>query len=648
MQKNLFLFFHINILYSSIKIKDRTKVIKKCYWPILEVAEKKDIHLGIEISGHCLEVINQLDKQWINKFKFLIKKKKISLIGSGYCQIIGPLVPYKLNMYNYKIGNEVVKRILNTKAKTALINEHCFSKSLIDILKKNSFKTMIMEWENSKINNGHLSERLKYQTNLAGDSKDKIKIIWNSSLNFQNFQKFVYGNLTDKSYLSFLKKNKIKQNEFIVLYGSDAEVFNFRPRKTSHNYKANYSNEWKKISQFLENLKTQYKFLSLEDLQKKNFLSKKLIKELTNAETPCTTKKQGKYNITRWALTGNNDYKINTECFKIFKSLEKNKVKDFANWKKLCLLWSSDFRTYIEKKRWQKINKEIHNFSKKFKPLKFKNKEIKNSKKKYSYSVNYENNNLILNYKNIKLGFNLIKGLALSFFYDYSISKKKIICTIDQGFYYNQNLNVDFFTGHFIAETLNRKKITDISSRVLKPSIKLNKDNLIIEQKFLNTKVISSKKWVLNLRNKSLSLEYDFKNLNICETLRHSIITLNPDCFNKSNLMFATNNGGNKLESFKVDKNKIIDHAKRVSNIVSATCCQGMTEGKFTLGDENKRIDIQIDNSQNALIPMLQYYPDRSSYFLRLLFSSKEQDDTSINNEKNTIKTKINIKINKV
>ena len=646
MKKNLFLFFHINITFSSIKVKDRSVVIKKCYWPILNIAEKKDIFLGLEINGRTLELISQLDKKWIEKLKILIKKNKISLIGSGYCQIIGPLVPYKVNMYNYKIGNEILKKILNVRTQTVLVNEHCFSKSLIDIFKSNKFNTMIMEWENSKYGNKNFSEKLKFKTAFAKGFKNKIKVIWNSSLYFQNFQKFVYGNTTEKNYLNFINKNNINSKEFTILYGSDTEIFNFRPRKTSHNPKTSYLNEWKKIESFLETLKKNYNFLSISEIKKKKFSNNKLIKNLTSTQIPCTTKKQEKYNITRWALTGNNDYKINTECFKIYKFLNEKKIKDINQWKKLCYFWSSDFRTHIEKNRWIEVNNEISKYLKKIKGSSnyfVKKNKIHNSKK-YYYEILSENNNLIINYKNIKIGFNLIKGLTLDYYYDYQISDRKIIGSLDQGFYFNQNLNVDYFSGHFVSETLNKKKITDVSKIVLKPSIKLFGDNLEISQNFKNSKIIVKKKWSLNLQNKTLSLEYIFKNLNICETLRHSIITINPKCFNKSDLFFSTHNGGNKIETFKINKNQTIDHAKRISHMVSAATCQGMTEGKFIIGDNKKKILINTDNSENAVIPMIQYYPDKYSFFYRLLFSSKEHDDTSINKQKNTIKTKISIK----
>ena len=42
-------------MYSSIEIKDRTKVVDKCYWPLLKLEEANEIPIGIELSGYTLE-----------------------------------------------------------------------------------------------------------------------------------------------------------------------------------------------------------------------------------------------------------------------------------------------------------------------------------------------------------------------------------------------------------------------------------------------------------------------------------------------------------------------------------------------------------------------------------------------------------------
>ena len=643
-KKNLFLFFHLNMFFSSIKESDRLSVIKKCYWPILEIAEKNNIKIGLEISGQSLEVIKKLDIKWIKKIKSLIKRKLIFIMGSGYSQMIGPLVPYKLNNYNYKIGNEVYKKILNIKPNTLLINEHSFSKSLIDIIKKNHYNSIVMEWENSITNSKLLNENLKFQTVNIKGYKYKLRTIWNSSLNFQKFQKYIYDKISLDNYLNFIKKLRINKNQFFVLYGSDAEVFNFRPKKTDHNKVLNLkdNNEWKKIENLLILLKKKHDFLSLDEILKNRYFNKKTIDSPTNAKFPCTTKKQPKYNITRWALTGINDFKINTNCFKIYDYLIKNKIKKINDWKKLCYFWSSDFRTHIDKKRWINLNNDFLNYNKKID--KKTDKKIINLSKKNHYIIEKQDKILVIKHDDYKFGLNLEHGLSLEYYYNYSLSDKALIGMLEQGFYKNKNFNADFYSGHLISEFLNKKNITDLSQKIQKPKINKNNNLLEISFNFKIMKTLVKKKWIFNFLDKKLSLEYIFSNIyNLSENLRHSLITLNPNNFQKNSLFFSTHNGGNKLEKFNFKANEEIDHLKRVSHITSSTTCQGMTEGIFEIGDKNKKIVIEIENKKNALIPFIQYFPIKNSYFYRLIFSSKEHDETSLIKENYKFNTRINI-----
>ena len=643
-KKKIFIFFHLNIFTSSIKEVDRLYVIKNCYWPILDVAERNNLKIGIEISGITLEIIQKLDNRWIKRLKKLIKNGLISIIGSGYSQIIGPLVPYKLNDFNYGIGNDIYKKILNTKPKTLLINEHAFSKSLIDIIKKNNYTSIIMEWENSVANSKMLNEKLKFNTINIQGNKHSLRTIWNSSLNFQKFQKYIYDKISIDIYFKFIKNLKMNNNQFFVLYGSDAEVFDFRPRKTDHNklYNLKDKNEWNKIENLLILLKKDHDFLSLEEILENKYYCKKIINSPTNAKFPCTVKKQPKYNLIRWALSGINDFKINTYCFKIYDYFLKNKIEKFKYWKTLCYFWSSDFRTHIDNKRWNKFNKELLNYSLKTEK-KFKKRD-KNLIDYKNYNITRKDKTLIIIDNNYKFGLNLENGLSLDYYYNYSLSKKALIGTLEQGFYKNKNFNVDFYSGHFVSEFFNKKKLTDLSNKIYKPKI-IKRNNLLeISANFKIIDTLIKKKWIYNFNNKILSLEYDFKNLyHLSENIRHSSITLNPNNFEKKNLFFSTHNGGDKLERFNIKSNEEIDHLKRVSHITSSTTCQGMTEGIFEIGDENKKIILEIEKKENALIPFVQYFPIKNSYFYRIIFSSKEHDETSLFNENYRFNTRINI-----
>ena len=62
-------------MYSSIQIEDHAEVIKHCYHPLLDLAEK-GVPIGIEISGLSLELIAELDNRWIDRFRLLLKEKR--------------------------------------------------------------------------------------------------------------------------------------------------------------------------------------------------------------------------------------------------------------------------------------------------------------------------------------------------------------------------------------------------------------------------------------------------------------------------------------------------------------------------------------------------------------------------------------------
>src|SRR5262244_3390108 len=72
---------------------------------------------------------------------------------------------------------------------------------------------------------------------------------------------------------------------------------------------------------------------------------------LESAVCPVPVKKQRKYNLSRWAVTGRDDIGINAACERICRHLVAADAPD-ADWKELCYLWSSDFRTHITEKRW--------------------------------------------------------------------------------------------------------------------------------------------------------------------------------------------------------------------------------------------------------------------------------------------------------
>ena len=108
----LFTTFHLNLSFSSIEEEDQKVIIEKCYWPLLSLCDIDGVKIGIEMSGHTAERINQLEGSWIDKLKALSKEGRVEFVGSGYEQIISPLVPYKVNYMNQELGIESYQKTL--------------------------------------------------------------------------------------------------------------------------------------------------------------------------------------------------------------------------------------------------------------------------------------------------------------------------------------------------------------------------------------------------------------------------------------------------------------------------------------------------------------------------------------------------------
>ena len=102
----LYAFFHLNMAYSSIEEEQRPDVVQRCYWPLLRLVRDIELPVGIEASAYTLECIRDIDPGWVIEFASLCSEGLCELVGSGYVQLIGPLVPPEVNVANLRLGNE--------------------------------------------------------------------------------------------------------------------------------------------------------------------------------------------------------------------------------------------------------------------------------------------------------------------------------------------------------------------------------------------------------------------------------------------------------------------------------------------------------------------------------------------------------------
>lgn len=624
MQKKSFLFFHFNLFFSSVDKAQRKQIIKKCYYPIINLAKNYNISINIEASARTLLEIKKIDKELIKTIIKLINKKKIYFVGSGLNQIISPLVPYEINCKNLEIGNSYYKEILGKTPETALINEMAFSENILEAYSKSGYKNIIIDYDN-------LNMSLKKNKNnipnycYSNETKKKIKITYASSFLFQQFQNCIYGDISIKKYLDILKKN-INKDVFLPIYSGDAEVFNFRAGRFISERRKIYD-EWERIYKLLNEIKKMnIKFCLIDKLNK---ISSKNILYQDKSETPISVKKQPKYNVSRWAITGRSDQKINTACFKIFKNRKEiiAKIGSRKFYEQILDLWSSDYRTHITKKRWSEYNNQLN---KMLKIIKIK-KIIKNKsflkKIKESNAVYYDSEKTLLhiNTKKIRVTLNIRRGLSIDSLAFKSQKFIPLIGTIHS--YKTKSIfeGADFYSGNAVHEILNPLvKITDLNN--VKPKIFENKELIRVISK-QNLKYASLTKKIeinKNLEKIIITIKYNSNIKNIGSLRLNNISFLN---INKNKITYSCVNGGRKVQNYKLKK--YFDQSSSPTKFVSTRNGLGCTNSSLSFFIGKNRINFKWDNAANYILPSIQFKKIRTQKILRVFFCNQEYDETS-------------------
>jgi hypothetical protein len=647
----VYLFFHLNLFFSSLPKSKRKEVINKCYWPLLNLINDSDFNIGIEITGWTLNEIKNIDNKWIIFFKKLLKEKKTYLIGSSYTQAIFPLIPHDINNFNIKYGKQIYKKILNQIPKIAYVNEQCFSKSVVDLYKKQNYQTLIMDWDCIK-NNHNIKPQYQFYPQRLKGNRSTINVIWNSSNNFQNFQKTVHSKLSNTEYFEIFKKANLYKEGVVSIYGSDTEIFDFRLKRFENEAKLSNKNtsEWQNIKILLNQFQKKFTFLNLNQINKIYFKTKfhKQLIDITNIENNLPTKKQRKYNPLRWYVGGQDNYLINTLCWRIYLGNNKNtNIK-----KKLCYFWSSDFRTHIEKNRWNKFLRRIKKDSKFLAKKNFVEDILKKKINKFNVKKNLyllRNDNENINYDDGGHFFSLDKerGLTLKSF---GLIKNKtyysFIKKYNQGHFYNNRLNVDFYSGHNVVENAT-SKYSDLDKRG-KIKFEKKKNFITISNNLYIKNIIKiDKKWYFDTISKTLYLHNKIKPLGTeFLSIRSNYFNIDHKIFDMKDLNISTKNGGFDTENYNFNKKNNFFHDDPLSSKFTAQNCFGNTSGAISINDKKNYINFNFFHEVGTSAPMLCYQKDRNnSYFLRFLTSFKENNDIKTGFTNRTFESLISINL---
>jgi len=632
----LYSIFHLNLAYSSLEEEQRPDVIRRCYRPLLKLAWDYNLPFGIEATGYTLETISQIDPDWISELRQLLTGGPCEFIGSGYAQIIGPLVPAEVNAANLRIGNEVYERLLGFRPRVALINEQAYSAGLIQHYLDAGYQAIVMEWDNPYRYHPEWNPEWRYLPQIAcGHHGEEILLIWNHSIAFQKFQRFAHADIELDEYMVYLGRHFSDAPRVFSLYGNDVEVFDFRPNRYETEAVLQYG-EWERIETLLKTLlaDSRYQFIrprDVLDLMQAPGAGNRV--HLESPEQPIPVKKQGKYNITRWAVTGRDDLGVNTACWRICEALKAASADD-DNWCELCYLWSSDFRTHITEKRWKLYIQRLANFERKCfnEPAETEENSASDSgitgkrQEHKDARVEREGRYLTIETDLLKVRLNAFRGLAIDALWFKNVSDKPLCGTLPHGYYDDIQMGADFYTGHLIMEAPGRPKLTDLSR--VDPLVETDRETMRVKCSIMTALGPIKKQIRLHMARCALEIKYYLEwDKMPTSSLRLGHITVNPETFDMESLYCSTHNGGVNPETFHFQGTDI-DHGGAVSSLISAKQGLGMTEGYITIGDATKRFKIITPKNSAALIGFISFKSLRQNYFLRSTLSAFEIDET--------------------
>ena len=630
-KNNSFFLFHLNLAFSSIEDSLHNEVINKCYYPLLELFSNNDIKLGIEISGWSLNRISELSPKWVLAFKELLSQNKCELVASGYSQIIGPLVPYEVNIKNHEIGLDTYKKILNVIPETVLVNEMSYSNGVAEIYQEIGYKNMIMDGDNLSLSlNIDKYDFFSKRYCIGSNKKNKVKILPSDSIIFQKFQRYAHSNLSTDEYINYIKELIKDDNRLAIpIYCNDAEIFNFRPGRFAEEAEIE-NDEWHRIENILKVLKTidSHKILLPREICDQLDLKDLEHLKIDSLSYPVPVKKQRKYNLARWAITGRDDAHLNAVCNSLLN--KKNYPKNINEWKELLYLWSSDHRTHVTDSKWENVigiikKKNLDDFD----VSKIYEKNASSFEKIQQHKNIFEYKNFIeVKTDAFFVKFNKNKGLSI--FSAGLIKDEKEFCilgTLEHGFFDNIELGADFFSGAFVMQDMkDANLVTDLVKA--DPVISCQKDVIAISTDFKIGKAIVKKTIFVNLKKMSVNFLYSFNNRRRCrETIRLSAATIKTDEMKNINFNVYSKTGSNIAHKYVLDRE--FDHGLPVSHRVSSSSGLPSTDGELNFEINEVSFDICWDTSRNSFYPLFSYKKDKNGNLIRLHLSEQEIDDTS-------------------
>jgi hypothetical protein len=316
---------------------------------------------------------------------------------------------------------------------------------------------------------------------VEGPDSSAMPVIWNKSIPFQKFQRYVHGEIELEEYLEFLATHHSTEERTFALYGNDAEIFDFRPGRFHTEAALAEQGEWQRIDRLYAALLVDQRYFLIKPQAVLDYLQRPAAGNrlrLESAAQPIPVKKQAKYNVLRWSVSGRDDLALNSACWRIYEAMVARGDADDEDWKELCYLWSSDFRTHITSRRWQAMRVQLDSIQRRVTPLPSPVCLPTLTSQPEDIRFWHEGHLLVVETPAQKLRLNLRRGLAIQDWWDKKLGSIALVGTLPHGYFDDIRFGMDYYTGHFVLEVAGQHKTTDLVP--VNPEITFDRDEICI------------------------------------------------------------------------------------------------------------------------------------------------------------------------
>lgn len=623
--------FHLNLAFSSLAPDRQAHVVQDCYWPMLRLAEQTPFPIAFEATGWTLERIAEHDPAWIERARELIDAGRVELVGSAYAQCAAPLLPADVNRWNLRLGFEVYQRLLDVRPQLALICEQAYSPGLVKLYADAGVEAIIVDWDNAYRSNLDWGHDVRRQPQRAiGSCGTTLPVVWSESIAFQKFQRYAHDEMSLERYVAFIAEAVAEGRGALMLYANDAEVFDHRPGRFAAEPTLTHG-EWERIATALRALAeagTGAPALPRDVLELLDEPGAGRELRLEAPDQPVPVKKQDKYNITRWAVSGRDDVGINTRCQRIYERLRAAGVDDPSPWRRLCELWASDFRTHIGDARWEAMLEQLAAAEAAAGVTAPAPAPAAPGDSGVLPEITRDGRLWHVRSGHLAVTLNARRGLAVEAFCDERLGPETLFGTLEHGYFPTIELGADWYTGDVVQEAPLRHKVTDLEP--MEPVFERTPDGVIRAFGRLGTELGDVVK-VVEIDGAAGTVTID-TTLHWPAlppgSLRAAHLVLHPESFDPRSLFYATHNGGDDLERHELAGSAAFDHGATVSALVSCRQGLGATAGVLLLGDRARVVRMDIDLAVCKPLAIVGYTPVGDRPFFRAALSITEGDDT--------------------